>query len=161
MKWEKIEYPWCHLSECKTCDIGKCMELFNEFVQFFGFDRMCMAESVGSYDRLLHGCKTYNNTQLNYNHFRNYENVPEHDHARIFKIKGTNRILYVNQPYQFDQNKLEKWCNERGLFYVICDRKYSFYYPEHTEMVLIMSMQTYNEFLRIPYFPLKWKKAGE
>jgi len=153
MQWEKIKYPFCF--SAKLPDNRK--EIFEEFIKFFGFDRITIPYHVGSYSRFLHGSCSYNNVQIADNGYRLVDRLPDCDHGRAFKKQGTNQIVYVNQPYQFKRENLEQWCNERELYYVICDRKYSFYYPNNTEMVLIMSMSTYNEFLRIPKFPLRWK----
>lgn len=153
MRWEETKYPFSF--GAKLPDNRK--ELYNEFIEFFGFNKMAFADGVGSYERLLYGLRSYNNTKLNYNWGRPLENVPDHDHARVFKIQGTDRIVYVNQPYQFNKERLEKWCVQRNLVYVICDKKYSFYYPERTELILIMSNDTYIDFLNFSEFPRRWE----
>ena len=84
--------------------------------------------------------------------------MPEHDHGLLFKKSGTSQIVYVNQPYSFDRTKLEEWCNERSLIYVICDKKYSFYYPDNTEMVLVMSNDTYISCFDLTYWPQRWQE---
>lgn len=158
MIWKEIEYPWCSIQECDECKIGGCMELFDAFVNFFEFDRIAIPGTVGDYGRLLQGKRTYNNVKCEYaTHFRKCDEVPACDHARLFKKQGTNRIVYVNQPYEFDQKELEHWCDKRDLIYVICDSKYSFYYPENTSMILIMSNDTYIDCLDIPGFPRRWE----
>ena len=86
------------------------------------------------------------------------EDVPEHDHSLLFKKSGTSRIVYVNQPYGFDRVQLEEWCNERNLIYVICDKKYSFYYPDNTDMVLVMSNDTYISCFDLTYWPQRWQE---
>lgn len=152
MRWEKVKYPFCFSGRLPDNRV----KLFEEFVQFFGFDRMAIAVSVKSYEKLLHGNRSYNHA-IRYDD-NCFDDVPQHDHARIFKIKGTDRLVYVNQPYSFDKEKLEKWCNKRDLIYVICNKKYSFYYPYNTEMVLIMSPDTYVAFGDIPEFPRRWEE---
>lgn len=52
MNWEKIDYPWKGIN-IPDSEIDSRMKLFNDFVTYFGFDRMARAESVGSYERLL------------------------------------------------------------------------------------------------------------
>ena len=52
MKWEKIEYPWKGIN-IPNSEIDLRMKLFDDFVTYFGFDRMARAGSVGSYERLL------------------------------------------------------------------------------------------------------------
>lgn len=147
MKWDKIEYPWNEMGN---------RELFDEFIQFFGFDRMAFSGFVGSYERLLYGKRTYNNVKGGYGSYcRTEDMIPDCDHGRLFKRQGTKQIVYVNQPYGFDKEALEKWCNERELIYVICDKKHSFYYPDNTDMVLIMSNDTYIDFLKLPGFPYR------
>lgn len=159
MKWQKIKYPWCRREECNDCRIGGCMELFSEFVDFFGFDRMASPGFAGDYGRLLYGKRTYNNVKCEYGtHYRIHDEVPDDDHSRLFKKQGTNRIVYVNQPYGFDKEKLERWCNERDLIYVICDSRYSFYYPQNTDMILIMSNDTYIDCLNLTGFPRRWEE---
>ncbi len=159
MEWKELKYPWCHISECNTCEISGCMQLFEEFTQYFKFDTMAVPGFVGSYERLLHGKRTYNNVKCQYgSHLRERDEVPDSDHARIFKRKGTNQVMYVNQPYGFDLEKLEQWCNERDLIYLICDKKYSFYYPNNTDLILIMSNNTYIDFLELPEFPRRWEE---
>lgn len=158
IKWEKINYPWCSRNECKDCKTVNCMELFEEFVKYFKFDRMALPSFVGDYGRLLNGKRTYNNVKCEYGtHYRITDKIPDDDHGRLFKRQGTSQIVYVNQPYGFDREKLEKWCNERDLIYVICERKYSFYYPENTDMILIMSNDTYIKFCDLEGFPWKWE----
>ena len=82
--------------------------------------------------------------------------MPEHDHGLLFKKARTSQIVYVNQPYRFDRAKLEEWCNERSLIYVTCDKRHSFYYPDNTDMVLVMSNDTYIEYFDLPDWPLRW-----
>lgn len=86
------------------------------------------------------------------------DKIPDDDHGRLFKKQGTKQIVYVNQPYGFNKEKLEQWCNERELIYVICDKKHSFYYPDNTDMVLVMSNDTYIDFLNLPGFPIRWRE---
>ena len=161
MNWKRIEYPWKTL-EIPDSSIDLRMRLFDDFIGYFGFDRMAWAESVGSYERLLYGKHSYNNVANScyYPHgWKEPEDVPEHDHSLLFKKTGTSQIVYVNQPYEFDKQELEKWCNERDLIYVICDTRYSFYCPNVTEMVLIMSNDTYIDYFNLPKWPLRWKEG--
>ena len=136
-------------------------KLFFDFIKCFGFDRMAHCDRVGSFERLLHGKRSYNHVANLYWYpkgWKDLEEVPDHNHGLLFKIKGSRRLVYVNQPYQFDKDKLETWCNERNLIYVICDKKYSFYYPKNTEFILIMSNDTYVVFSEIfKDFPRKWE----
>lgn len=153
MKWENISYPFGHASGISKEERKLRENLFYSFANFFGFNKMANYCEVGSFERLLYGEKSYNNTK-NLSHGYNPEKLPEKDHAYLFKINKTKKIVLVNQPYQFNIDILEKWCNERDLIYVIYDKKYSFYYPNGTEMVLIMSSDTYCDFTRdIPTFP--------
>jgi len=158
MNWEKIAYPWKGL-KIPDSEIDSRMKLFDDFVTYFGFDRMARAESVGSYERLLYGKRSYNNVKDSrfYLHgWKEPEDVPEHDHGLLFKKNRTSQIVYVNQPYEFDRIQLEEWCNERNMIYVTCDKKDSFYYPDNTEMVLIMSNDTYIEYLNLPHWTQRW-----
>ena len=156
MKWKKIKYPYYFSADLP--DNGK--GLFNNFIDFFGFDRMTgpLFDSVRDFGRFLQGNKSYNNVKVPGKEYRSWDKMPDCDHGRVFKIQGTKKIVYVNQPYQFNKKDLEQWCNERNLIYVICDKKYSFYYPGNTEMILIMSNETYIDFLEIPGFPAKWEE---
>lgn len=163
MNWEKIDYPWKGIN-IPNSEIDLRMKLFDDFVTYFGFDRMARAKSVGSYERLLYGKRSYNNVKDScyYSHgWKKPENVPGHDHSLLFKKSRTSQIVYVNQPYNFDRVQLEKWCNERSLIYVICDKKYSFYYPENTDMVLIMSNDTGIDYFNLPGWPQKWQEGGK
>lgn len=164
MNWEKIDYPWTGI-KIPDSEIESRMKLFDEFVKYFGFDRMARAESVGNYERLLYGKHSYNNVagSCYYPHgWKEPEDVPDHDHGLLFKKNRTSQIVYVNQPYEFDRMQLEEWCNDRNLIYVICDKKYSFYYPDNTDMVLIMSNDTYINYFDLPHWPQRWqeKNAG-
>lgn len=158
MKWTKIkEYPFSTNGMFK--DWKPRTDLFWEFVNYFGFDRMTHCNSVGSFKRLLCGERSYNNTKNRFNRYGyGEEKVPEQDHFYIFKKNGTNNIVCVNQPYQFNLEDLEEWCNERNLVYVVCNSKYSFYYPCGTEMLLIMSQDTYMDFCNFLDFPQKWQQ---
>ncbi len=159
MKWEKIRYPWMGM-KIPDSEIDLRMKLFDDFVTYFGFDRMANGGNAGSYERLLYGRRNYNNVKDSryYPHgWKEPENVPEHDHGLLFKKTGTRQIMYVNQPYGFNRAQLEEWCNERNLIYVICDKKYSFYYPDNTDMVLIMSNDTYINYLTLSEWPRKWE----
>ena len=161
MKWRKIEYPWKNL-QIPDSKIDLRMGLFNDFVDYFGFDQMAWAESVGSYERLLYGKRSYNNVANScyyLNGWKKPERVPDDDHGIVFKTKGTSRIVHVSQPYAFDRVEIEEWCDKRELIYVICDKKYSFYYPDNTDMVLLMSKDTYIDYLKIPRWPLRWEGA--
>lgn len=160
MKWNKIEYPWKNL-RISNINMDSRMKLFDDFVNCFGFDQMAWAESVGSYERLLYDKRSYNNVadSCYYPHgWKKPENLPEHDHSLLFKKSKTSQIVYVNQPYGFDRLRLEEWCNERDLIYVICKRKYSFYCPDSTDMVLIMSNDTYIDYFDLLHWPLRWKE---
>lgn len=157
MKWDKIKYPFC----LPYGDDGNILRIanFNHFIGYFGFDLMSYGGyPIGSYERLLFGKKSYNNTS-NFYHGEYGENFPDRDHCMIFKTKGTKRIVLVNQPYQFDKKKLEDWCNERNLIYVECEEKYSFYAPKITKMVMVMSDETYIKLIENPEFvkfPRHW-----
>lgn len=155
--WRKIEYPF-YLSNTKT-DLELRMDNFNHFIQYFGFDLMSYERTVGSFERFLYGEKSYNNTSNRFSPPYQEEEFPDRDHSVIFKTKGTKRIVFVNQPYQFDKKELEEWCNERNLIYVDCEEKYSFYAPGVTNMVMVMSNDTWLEFLENPQyteFPRCW-----
>ena len=41
MKWEKIEYPWKGIN-IPNSEIDLRMKLFDDFVTYFGFDRMAL-----------------------------------------------------------------------------------------------------------------------
>lgn len=154
MRWKIIDFPYGG-----NCDVSlkERQRLFNEFVTFFGLDRISMPEMVGSYKRLLYGERTYNNTKLGYDHCVRQEYPPRSDHARLYKQQGTNRIIHVDQPYEFNKEELEEWCNERELIYVVCGKEKSFYYPGCTHLILIMSNDTYIELCNIPGFPSEWE----
>lgn len=159
MNWEKIDYPWKKL-KMPDSQVDLRIKLFNDFVTYFGFDRMAWGERIGSYERLLYGKRSYNNVANScyYLHgWKEPEDVPESDHSLLFKKSGTSKIMYVNQPYEFDKVQLEKWCNERNLIYVICGKRYSFYYPNNTDMVLVMSNDTYIDCFDLPQWPLCWE----
>ena len=161
MKWEKLYFPWDWMRKWNRTEWEERTKLFDDFVMYFGFDRMAKAGSVGSYERLLYGKRSYNNVANScyYPHgWKEPEDVPEHDHSLLFKKSGTSRIVYVNQPYGFDRVQLEEWCNERNLIYVICDKKYSFYYPDNTDMVLVMSNDTYISCFDLTYWPQRWQE---
>lgn len=145
MKWENISYPFGHASGISKEERKLRENLFYSFIDFFGFNKMANYCEVGCFERLLHGERTYNNTI-----FRKeiVDKLPEKDHAILFKINKTKKIVLVNQPYQFNADILEDWCNERDLVYVVYDKKSSFYYPNGTEMILIMSSDTYCDFTR-------------
>lgn len=158
MEWEKIDFPWHWMKD--DIDRYKWEErtaIFEQFVELFGFTIMSQSERIGSYERLLNGKRSYNNVKDMMWYPRGWkepEIPPNDDHARLFKKQGTSQIVYVNQPYEFDLEELEKWCNERNLIYVVCDTSWSFYYPNNTEMILIMSEDTYVGYIeKIQDFP--------
>lgn len=156
-RWGKIEYPF-DLPKGDTENTLRMMN-FQHFINYFGFDLMSYERTVGSFERLLHGEKSYNNTTNRFHPPYREEELPDRDHSVIFKVKGTKRIVFVNQPYQFDKKKLEDWCNEGNLIYVDCEEKYSFYAPGVTNMVMVMSNDTYINFLedhRYVEFPRHW-----
>lgn len=148
IRWEKINFPWRWMGRNEHItpkEYQRRVQLFEQIVKYFGFDRIALPGSVGSYERLLFGKRSYNNVKYKYGvHF---DNIPDNDHGRLFKKQGTNNIVYVNQPYGFDLEELETWCNERNLIYVVCDKSWSFYYPDVTEMILIMSEDTYVDYI--------------
>ena len=154
-RWEKVEYPFYKGRTKEEWEIRN--KNFQNFIEYFGFDLMSDIREVGSFERLLNGDRSYNNTR---NVFRYYnpDKFPDRDHSWVFKIRGTKKIVFVNQPYQYDLQKLEDWCNERNLVYVICHDKNSFYYPGNSNMVLVMSQDTYMEFLKLEDFPRRWEE---
>lgn len=156
MKWEEIRYPFYLPKDDKTgTELRKA--LFSNFVKYFEFDLMSYERSVGSFKRLLYGKRSYNNTSNLYHPPYDGEKFPDRDHSMIFKKKGTDRIIFVNCPYQFDKEKLEVWCNERNLIYVVCDKARSFYYPYKSEMIMVMSENTYLDLLYSDLaFPMYW-----
>lgn len=133
---------------------------FVNFIEYFGFDLMSDIRDVGSFERLLYGERSYNNTRNVFSYY-NPDKFPDRDHSMVFKIKGTKKIVFVNQPYHFDLDKLENWCKERNLIYVNCHDTNSFYYPGNSCMVLVMSQDTYMEFLKLYKFPTRWENCVE
>lgn len=148
MNWEKInKYPYYLPKDCTDNRV----RLFNDFIKYFEFDRVSDNTMVGSMERLLCGKRSYNNTPYKYG--LTFDEVPDHDHARLFKKQGTNQIMYVHHPYKYDLSKLEEWCNKRDLIYVVMEQEDSFYYPGHSYMILIMSNDTYANFYNSYGFP--------
>jgi hypothetical protein len=141
MKWEKIEkYPYFIPKACTDNRV----QMFNVFIKYFEFDRVSDNTTVESMERLLKGKRSYNNTS--YKNRVGFDKVPNHDHAKLFKKQGTNKIVYVHHPYEYNLQELEEWCSKRDLIYVVMEREDSFYYPGHSHMILIMSNDTYASF---------------
>lgn len=155
IRWEKIAYPFYKGKSKKEWEIRN--KKFLNFVEYFGFDCMSDIRTVGSFEKLLNGERSYNNTS-NLHYGYNPEKFPDRDHSMVFKIKGTKKIVFVNQPYKYNLQRLKTWCNERNLIYVICHDENSFYYPGHSNMILVMSNDTYIDFLELTEFPSVWEE---
>ena len=157
MDWKKAGFPCYQKVADQEIEAQKNI-LLTQFIQYFDFDRQAYGERIGSYERFLNGKNSYNSTKLSYSHDRNYDELPDHDHVRYFKKAGTKDVVVVNQPYQFDKTELDQWCSERNLKYLICQKSHSFYYPRHSEMILIMSQNTYEHYQTIKDdFPKRWE----
>ena len=169
MKWEKIHFPWRWMKRNKHIaqeEYQKRVWLFEEVVEMFGFDTMAYHDgSVQSFERFLNGKRSYNNVANSIYYPRGWRKpdmVPDRDHPIIFKTKGTNNIVYVTQPYEFNLKELDAWCNERNLIYIVCDNSWSFYYPDNTEMILIMSEDTYAYYIgEIQDFPRRLEEQAK
>lgn len=161
IRWEKIHFPWGWMKRSEHItpeEYQRREQLFLRVVEYFGFDSMAYEDGIiQSFERFLEGKRSYNNVAGSIYYPRGWrepDRVPDRDHPLILKTKGTNNIVYVNQPYSFNLKELEAWCNERDLIYVVCDKSWSFYYPDNTEMILIMSQDTYVDYVEeIQDFP--------
>lgn len=150
MKWEKIKkYPYYMPKDC----MDNRYQLFKDFINYFKFDRISNETAVGDMNKFLNGLRTYNNTSSYWSGL-SYDEVPNRDHASVFKKQGTRQIVFVHHPYEYNLQKLKDWCNERDLVYVVMEQDDSFYYPGHSYMILIMSRNTYTEFSELYGFPI-------
>lgn len=169
MKWEKVHFPWGWMKRSEGItseEYQRREQLFHSIVDYFGFDTMAYENSdIQSFERFLSGKRSYNNVagSIYYLHgWRKPDRVPDRDHPIILKTKGTNNIVYINQPYDFKLKELETWCNERNLIYVLCDKSWSFYYPDNTEIILIMSSDTYVNYVKnIQDFPWRLEEKSK
>ena len=150
MKWEMIN-GFIYANRPKASK-----EMFDEFIKRFGFNQYILSPWPKHFDRFMNGDKSYNAGKWKFE-----ELPPYRDHAVAFREKSTNRIMYVFHPYVYSEDQvmeLEKYCNKRGLIYLVCPETKSFYYPGSTKMILIMSENTYLDFLSVPGFPEEWEE---
>ena len=159
VKWERIKFPWPWMKDLQVD--GKNVykhrkAIFNELYKSLDLNQMAYdCYGIRSFEKFLNGSQYYNTG-------RGWESVPNSDHAIFLRKKGTRHIIYVNQPYGLNLERLETWCNTRNLIYVVLDKSWSFYYPNETEIVLIMSNDTYVHYVEnIPGFPLKYQLERE
>ena len=146
VKWERVRYPWPWLCQPER------IAIFNEIVKSLNLDQMAWdCYMIKDFGKFLNGSQYYNAG-------RGFDSVPRSDHAVILRKKRTRHIIYINQPYGFDLEQLEEWCNVRELNYLICDKSWSFYYPGETEIIMIMSSDTYVHYVEnMPDFPMKFE----
>lgn len=139
MRWKsKInQYPYFLPSDCEDNRV----ELYTHFLEDFEIKKVSYCSSFEGYmGKFLNGDRSYNNTGKSIV----FDKPPYNDHAII--CKSQKSPIYVFHPYYINKEKLEDWCNKRDIIYCICDPHKSFYYPEHSYMVLLMSEQSYQYF---------------
>lgn len=130
---------------------------FRDFVAAFGFDRYARAPIINNAWKFLN-CKKGANPVMSYSFF---EEPPYLEHSVAFHKTGTTRRMWIYHPYiprkpsctLFEVTEaLESWCNVRDIVYVLCPPNESFYAPNWTHMVMLMSASTYTDCLSIPAF---------
>ena len=78
-------------------------------------------------------------------HRARLDRPPRLDHFTAFRTRDRNRI-YVYHPYSWtDDNAgaLMSWCAKRDVVYSICPKSLSFYFPDCTQMIILMSKDTH------------------
>ena len=84
-------------------------------------------------------------------HRARLDRPPRLDHFTAFRTRDRNRI-YVYHPYSWtDDNAgtLMSWCAKRDIIYLICPQSLSFYFPDCTQMIILMSKDTRKRFPRV------------
>lgn len=154
MKWEKIRYPYTLKVNPGTPPSEYRLKIFYDFVQYFGFDAMTHGAWVVNHEKYFACDRSYNTGK------GVCQGVPFDfgDHGYTFWKKGTKLRIFVSHPYQFSIERLELWCNQRELHYIVCPKARSFYFPTVTDMILIMHGDLYLDCLeRMQGFPLRLK----
>lgn len=152
IQWEKCStagYPY-YIPKCKDNRV----DLYQEFLHDFKIERIANTHDIGKMGRFLDGDRTYNNTGKEII----CDIPPFNDHDRIFKGEYGS-LYYVFHPYSIDLDILEEWCNERDIIYCFCKPDKSFYYPEQSYMVILMSDLTW-EFATYSGSIMKWEYEG-
>lgn len=166
IQWKPIpEYMYQHW--------GPGEKEFRDFVATFGFDMFARAGrgSVVRAGKFLRCEKGFNQpTRKWYSRAPHYDVPPCLGNSLVFQKSGTHRRMWVYHPYipHYEAStpgelvqKLEPWCNERGIIYVFCPQSKSFYYPGKSYMVMLMSEETYVDCLSIPGFPQDFEYVEE
>ena len=128
------------------------LQLYENFVNLFGFDKFARRLSIKDMQKFLACDKSFNSGKSWKSDF-----PPFADHIVAFHKTGTTRRMFVYHPYWLDEEsgveKIERWCNERDLIYMICPKNMSFYFPGNTYMILLMTNETYIDCLSLSVFP--------
>lgn len=148
VKWEPIRFMYAGLEQSSE-------PLFEQFIDTFGFDQYMWNPWPRNFGKFLWGDRSYNAESM-------LDKLPPYkDHACAFKVKGTTKIMYVFHPYYYPEDhmqQLEQYCNDRDLIYIVCPKCHSFYCPGEANMVMLMSNDTYIDYLSIPGFPTYWER---
>lgn len=157
MNWKKIYYPYSYLDKTKTSGNTKKQRerLFNEFIEFFEFDSISSIPCVADMRKFFLCDRSFNQGKYR------EDSIPFDfgDHGYVYWKKGTNIRVMASHPYDFNIEHIEKWCNERDLYCIVCPSEKSFYYPCCTPMILIMHSDVYVSLLSKHGFPLNFKSV--
>lgn len=110
--------------------------LYKHFVSAFKLDCCTRESGARNFYKFL-ACDRSYNAGLGL-----FDSPPCSDHALVFWQRGTTRRLCVFHPYVYSpeqERELARWCRMRNLTYQIYPEQYSFYYPGHTKLVLVMA----------------------
>lgn len=133
MSWKKITKN--HIKTLYSCSDTDYTKWFN-FIEKNGFVSMSNIPFYSDYEYFFQKGRDVGSKIRN-----QYGEPPFYDHGWCYK-NGSGQVYCVYQPYmEIDRLSQEviKWCEAQNLKYYILDASYSWYNPNHTNLVIITS----------------------
>lgn len=148
-RWEKVEdyiiYDYTKSDGHYNYEIGeKHMDIFKKFCE--DNDVIEIAHNkiyhYGKTTRMLGKAALEEHRGWN-DEFLGYEMNPLIDHIRLIKFKD-GRIAVVSQPYydvdELKDKTLQEYADECGYCIIAFDKKYSWYNPDTTSLIIICNL---------------------
>lgn len=117
-------------------------KLLTNFSQEYGFDRCAEYDRPHSLVRLLNNDRAYN-AGISYD---SPDSSQWLDHAQLFRDQQTGRTVVTGQnygSYADTKAKIAPVIKSLSLRAVLFDRKESWFYPQQTMLVMVMTPTTY------------------
>ncbi|MCL0330646.1 hypothetical protein [Apilactobacillus xinyiensis] len=135
-KWSKIDGM---LREAPKAD----EKLLKRFIEYFQVSEYRIYTPVHSLKKLLEGRSSYNSGKR--------FDIPDDfrtivDHGELYRNKAKDIVL-VGHNYDVPVSRLKQICSDLGLEFIVFGSEHSWYYPNHTSLILLMTPITKSHYL--------------